>query len=73
MTERATRFMRENTFNGNLVKRGSVLRDGRIRYAMQDGTVFVMNQQDMATIHHYQFTPRFSVDPEKRRNRVDAD
>lgn len=61
MTDKATRFMRENTFNGNLVVDGNTTRTGRIRYRMQDGTVFVMGERDVETLGRYGFKPRFAT------------
>jgi hypothetical protein len=62
MTEKATRFMRENTFNGNLVVHGNTTKHGRIRYRMQDGTVFLMGERDVETLGRFGFKPRFVAD-----------
>lgn len=61
MTDKATRFMRENTFNGNLVVDGNTTKSGRIRYRMQDGTVFLMGERDVETLGRYGFKPRFAA------------
>lgn len=62
MTEKATRFMRENTFKGNLVTHGNTTKDGRIRYRMVDGTVFLMGERDIETLGRFGFKPRFVPD-----------
>lgn len=60
LSDRAVRFMREQTFNRNLVVSGNVLRDGRFWYRMQDGTEFRLTQRDLETLDRYQFKPRFA-------------
>lgn len=67
MSDRAVRFMREQTFSGNLVVRGSVQRDGRLRYTMQDGAVFRLTEKDRETLSRYGFTPRFANPTERRQ------
>lgn len=67
MTDKATRFMRENVFNGNLVVHGNTTKDGRIRYRMQDGTIFLMGERDVETLSIFNFKPRFVGDGRKSR------
>lgn len=67
MTDKATRFMRENVFNGNLVVHGNTTKDGRIRYRMQDGTIFLMGERDVETLSRFNFKPRFVGDGRKSR------
>jgi hypothetical protein len=69
VTEKATRFMRENTFNGNLVVHGNTTKDGRIRYRMQDDTIFLMGEKDVETLGRYGFKPRFLARPAEAATR----
>lgn len=54
----ATDFMRDNT-SGGLVVSANVRKDGKIRYKMDGGHSYLIDEAGIETLSRYGFKPRF--------------
>jgi glutamine cyclotransferase len=60
MSDKAVKFMRDQTFSNDLVISGGVTKGGRVTYLLQSGASYTLDDADIKTLDRYRFKPRYA-------------